>query len=325
MDYLEYKDFLAHGRLYVSYDGGKTQTEIKRKPSSNSLGARIKRRLSGAKAIGSQTTTNSSVGGKSGRKWKNHKYIAIINGRYIYPAKRALKQTFTKEGRQAKRLALARSEGTAHERAAVAEKKYYRELNNKTDASRQRLNVGQAKSKQSREYGAAVQRENEIEARRQAHAKTFYQNAEIADRHSAKLRRMDRTEAAINRLRSAIGKEANASSKVAEPRKRKVLSKKQQHELNQQAANSANEITGNDRKQVKPHTAGHGRKRTESTSSGPVAKGKKVKKPSELASSLKEIRDYAGNKIKSGNVTFGPDPEKLANAILEQKKKRKKK
>lgn len=306
MDYLEYKDFLAHGRLYVSYDGGKTQTEIKRKPSKNSLGARIKRRLSGAKAIGSQTTTNSSVGGKSGRKWKNHKYIAIINGRYIYPAKKALKQTFTKEGRQAKRLALARSEGTAHERAAVAEKKYYRELNNKTDASRQRLNVGQAKSKQSREYGAAVQRENEIEARRQAHAKTFYQNAEIADRHSAKLRRMDRTEAAINRLRSAIGKEANASSKVAEPRKRKVLSKKQQHELNQQAANSANEHMNKN---------------------APKQKNKKAepKKTSEFKKSIKEIADYAGNKIKSGNVTFGPDPEKLSQAILEQKKKRKKK
>lgn len=320
MDYLEYKDFLAHGKIYVSYDGGKTQTEIKKKPSSNSLGARIKRRLSGKKPIGGQTTTGS-VGGKSGRKWKSHKYIAIINGRYIYPAKKALKQTFTKEGRQAKRLALARSEGTARERAAVSKKQYYKELNNETEAQRQKINVGQRKNKQSRDYGAAVQRETEARARREAHAKTYNQNSEIADKHSAKLKRMDMTENTINRLRGVLGKGQNASSKFTASVK-KVNSKKTQKELNQQAINAANGSSDEKRKKAKPHEAGHGRKRTEPTASGPVNK-RKVKNKNGLTSSLKEIADYAGKKIKNGEVTFGPDPEAIKNAVREQKKKKK--
>lgn len=303
MDYLEYKDFLAHGKIYVSHDGGPKEA-LK---NQSTFGSRIKKRLAGAKAAGTKMFGGKSVGGKSGRKWKSHKYIAIVNGRYIYPAKKAFKQTFTKSGRQAKRLALARSEGTARERAAVSKKQYYKELNNETEAKRQKLNVGQRKNKQSREYGAAVQREIETRARREAHAKTYYQNAEAVDKYSARLRRMDRAEASINRLRSALGKEANASSKVAAPAKKIVRSKKEQHELNQQAIESANK--SNKKVNSKPQQ--------QSPTSKP-------KKQSELSKSLKEIKDYASKKIKNGEVTFGPDPEAIKKAVQESKKKKKK-
>lgn len=292
MDYLEYQNYLAHAR--------------------GSFGANVRKRLAGVKRAGSQmfaratgasgSSGGGSVGGKSGRKWKNHKYIAIVNGRYIYPAKQAARETFTTKGREAKRVRLSRDVGRNDSQRLAAAKQA-----NKAQRDAQIAKNAYDTAKDARSKGTAASKRA------------------VAD---AKAKREG-----INTLSSLIAK-TNSERKLANA-KRRTPGEFTRDAMNAIAGTNSSNASAGAKAKVRLKSKNNIKKPDTKTIKNDISSHKKAAtthepKTQETKSNQEQLPDRRNliDRLKENNPRFGklgPDPEKIREILDENRKKRKKK